>query len=204
MTRSRKMIWALAILVVGYIGYSSLPDAGAMLSGARDKDAARLVTLEQIALADEALADEEAFLAELETARAAVPADPDLPAVIDALDETIRRVGMRWTSGAPSAQDTGFQETGQGEWQLSMTVSGDVRSLPLLLDALRAQSRLIAVDSVQLRNEGAGVVVQISARFFAFPGDPLAFDTPTDPSADPVVDPSGDGSEVSPDVSEEG
>ena len=76
-----------------------------------------------------------------------------------------------------------------------MTVSGDVRSLPLLLDALRAQSRLIAVDSVQLRNEGAGVVVQISARFFAFPGDPLAFDTPTDPSADPAVDPSGDGSE---------
>lgn len=177
MTRSRKILWALAVTVVGLVGYSALPDAGQMLSGATADENQRDVLRQQVALADAALSDEEAFLADLEEARAAVPAAPDLPAVIDVLEETVRRSGMRWTSGAPSAPDAQADAT-QGSWQLAMTVSGSARDLPGLLDAFRVLERLIVVDSVQVRNDGDGVVAQISVRFFALPGDPLAFASP--------------------------
>lgn len=175
MTRSRKILWALAVLVVGYIGYGALPDAGETLSGAREKDTEREITQEQIRLADEALLGAEVFTRDLEDLRVAVPRDPDLPAVIAALDRTVKSVGMRWTSGAPSPQDAGLLEDGNGQWQLSMTVSGDLSRVPVFLRELRDLERLIVVDSVQVRTEGAGVTAQLSVRFYALPGDPLAF-----------------------------
>lgn len=185
MTRSRKILWALAVFVVGYVGYGSLPDAGEMLSGARQKDADRASLLEQIRLADEAMLGNETFLGDLETSRVAVPRDADLPAVIAALDRTVKNVGMRWTSGAPSPQDAGMLEGGNGQWQLSMTVSGDLSRVPVLLRQLRVLERLVTVDSVQVRTEGSGVTAQLSVRFFALPGDPLAF--PGDASPDDVA-----------------
>jgi hypothetical protein len=191
MSRSRKILWALAILVVGYIGYGALPDAGEMLSGARTKDAERESLISQIGLADEAALGGEVFLRDLDAARVAVPVEPDLPELIANLDQTIKVSGMRWTSGAPSPQDAGFREGGNGEWQFSMTVSGDMERVPSLLGELRDLERLVSVDSVQVRSEGTGVTVQISLRFFAFPGDPLAFDAPSDVPAgtqDPAVD----------------
>ena len=188
MTRSRKILWALAVFVVGYIGYGALPDAGEMLSGADRKDAERASLLEQVRLADEAMLGNETFLAELEESRVAVPRDAELPAVIAALDRTVQSVGMRWTSGAPSPQDAGLLESGNGEWQLAMTVSGDISRVPLLLRQLRALDRLVTVDSVQVRTEGSGVTAQISVRFFALPGDPLAFPeeipVPDDPASE--------------------
>lgn len=174
MTRSRKILWAFAVIVVGFVGYAALPDAGQMLSGATNDENQRDVLRQQVALADVALSDDETFLADLEKTRAAVPPTPNLPAVIDVLEETVRRSGMRWTSGAPSAPDAQADAT-QGSWQLAMTVSGSAGDLPGLFDAFRRLERLIVVDSVQVRNEGAGVVAQISVRFFALPGDPLAF-----------------------------
>lgn len=183
MTRSRKILWALAVFVVGYIGYGALPDAGEMLSGAREKDNERTSTLDQIRLADEAILANELFLTELEQLRIAVPRDPDLPAVIAALDRTVKNVGMRWTSGAPSPQDAGLLEGGNGQWQLSMTVSGDISRVPILLRELRDLERLVTIDSVQVRTEGTGVTAQLSVRFFALPGDPLAF-----PEQAPVSD----------------
>ena len=191
MSRSRKILWALAVFVVGYIGYGALPDAGEMLSGARSKDAERESLISQITLADEASLGGEVFLKDLDAARAAVPVEPDLPELIANLDQTIKVAGMRWTSGAPSPQDAGFLEGGNGEWQFSMTVSGDLSQVPSLLGELRDLERLVSVDSVQVRSEGTGVTVQISLRFFAFPGDPLAFDAPSDVSSgtqDPAVD----------------
>jgi len=190
-TRSRKILWALAVLVVGYIGYGSLPDAGEMLSGARQKDAERTATLEQIRLADEAIRGNELFLEDLEQMRAAIPRDPDLPTVIAALDRTVKNIGMRWTSGAPSPQDAGILEDGNGQWQLSMTVSGDLSRVPLLLRELRGLERLVTVDSVQIRTEGSGVTAQLSVRFFALPGDPLAFPeevVPADGSQDATAE----------------
>jgi hypothetical protein len=175
-SRSRKMLWALAILVVGFIGYSSLPDAGELLSGATAKEQATAVLRDQLAVADAALTDEEAFLFELEQARVAVPRSPDLPAVIDVLEETVRRSGMRWTSGAPSGQESS-PDVSQDSWQISMTVSGTAQQVPALLDAIRGLDRLVVVDSVQVRSDGAGVIAQISARFFALQGEPLAFES---------------------------
>jgi Tfp pilus assembly protein PilO len=192
MSRSRKILWALAIFVVGYIGYGALPDAGEMLSGARAKDTERAALLEQVRLADEASLGSEVFLKDLDAARSAVPSEPGLPALIADLDQTIKLAGMRWTSGAPSPQDAGLLEGGNGEWQFSMTVSGDMQRVPSLLRELRELERLVAVDSVQVRSEGTGVTVQISLRFFAFPGDPLAFDTPVAVPAE-TQDPGVDG-----------
>jgi len=177
-SRSRKILWALAVLVVGYIGYGSLPDAGEMLSGARAKDAERDVLRGQIDMADEALADRDGFLAELESLRAAVPTEPSLPDVISDLDRVVRGSGMRWSAGAPSPRDAGLLADGTGQWQLSMTVSGEEDGLLALLDGVGRLERQVTVESVQVRNEGADLVVQLSVRFYALPGDPLAFDVP--------------------------
>ena len=65
MSRSRKVLWALAVLVVGYIGLSSLPSGAELLSGARDTESQIDELRERIALADQAATDPE-FTNELE------------------------------------------------------------------------------------------------------------------------------------------
>ena len=192
MSRSRKALWFLAVLVVGYIGYGSLPDAGEMLSGARAKDAERDVLLSQVALADEAILGADTFLAELDALRTAVPVDPDLPGVIADLDRAVRASGMRWSAGAPSPLDAGLLEGGTGQWRLAMTLSGGSDDLLAFLDEVARLERLVTVESLQVRGEGADFVAQIAVRFYALPGDPLAFD-PDPIAASPTTAASSEG-----------
>lgn len=176
MSRSRKILWTLAILVVGYIGVSSLPSGAAMLSGARSTEAETDELLARIALADEAAADP-SFDASLEEARSAVPVHPELPTIIDLLDGAVRSAGMRWISGSPSAASS----EGSG-WTMALTLTGSARDTTRLLDALHTLPRLVVVDSVQVRGD-VDATILLSVRFFTAEGDPESFRVETDKAA---------------------
>lgn len=186
MSRSRKMLWALAILVVGYIGLSSLPSGAELLSGARETESQIDELRERIELADQAAADTE-FANELETARTAVPVDPELPAVIDLIDGAVRAANMRWISGSPSAAD------GEGSsWTMSLTLTGSSRDTARLLDGIRALPRLVVVDSVQVRGDRDATIL-LSLRFFAAEGDPASFPASDDQAPDAGQDAGQEG-----------
>jgi len=173
-TRSRKIVWALAAVVVGYVGIGALPSGAELLSGAREKEQRRAAVLEQTALADEVIAEGEAFDDRLAALRTAVPADAGLPSVIALIERAVLDSGMVWVSGAPSPiqQAEGAQTS---EWQLAVTINGSARELPRLLEALRDLPRLVVVDSVQVRDDAAATI-QLTVRFFATVGDPASYE----------------------------
>lgn len=169
MTRSRKIIWALAITIVGYIGVSSLPSGAQMLSGARETQAKVDELRERITRTNQVTQDLETFTSDLEAARQAIPVQPELPAVIDLLDAAVRSANMRWISGAPSAADSE-----ENTWKMSLTLTGSARDVTRLLDNIRQLPRLVVVDSVQVRGDRDATVL-LSLRFFAAAGDPESF-----------------------------
>lgn len=175
MTRSRKMLWALAVMVVGYVGYSSMPSGAELLSGARDTEAKIAEVRSRLDVADAAARDKENFTENLETARLAVPVDPSLPDVIDAIDASARTAGLSWLSGSPSAAE------GDGQtWRLSLTLAGDSRNVPKFVEAIAGLPRLLVIDSLQVRGD-RDATIQVALRFFATPGDPDSY--PSDQSA---------------------
>lgn len=173
MTRSRKILWLFAVVVVGYIGSSSLPSGTALVSGARSKEAAATDLRTKIAKADSALSDTANFATNLAIARSLVPVQPDLPEVIALIDGAVKLSGLRWLSGAPSAVSADTIESFQ-QWTLLLTLSGSARALPSFLQNLHALPRLIVVDSVQIRGDREATI-SITLRFFAAVGAPEAF-----------------------------
>jgi Tfp pilus assembly protein PilO len=169
MSRSRKILWTLAVLVVGYIGLSSLPSGTEMLSGARDTESQIDEVRKRIARANDAAGDLDTFTSQLDVARRAVPVEPELPAVIDALDGAVRAAGMRWISGSPSAADSD-----ESNWKMSLTLTGSSRDVGRLLDNIRALDRLVVIDSVQVRGDRDATIL-LALRFFAAQGDPKSF-----------------------------
>jgi Tfp pilus assembly protein PilO len=179
MTRSRKLLWGLAIAVVGYVGFTSLPSGAEMLSGA-DSTRARSAELRgQIDRVDAALAEADRFASDLAAARAAVPVDAELSRMIALIDAAVSASDLDWASGAPSASPA---EAGSGSaWSMSLTLNGEIGNVPVLLENLRRLPRLVVVDSVQVRGASPATVT-LSLRFFAAAGSPGAFPTATDES----------------------
>ncbi len=174
MTRSRKILWLMAILIVGYIGVSSLPSGAQMLTGARETQAEVDELRGRITRTDQATQDLDAFTRDLEAARKAVPVQPELPEVIDLLDSAVRSANMRWISGAPSAADSE-----ESTWKMSLTLTGSARDVTRLLDNISQLPRLVVIDSLQVRGDRDATVL-LSLRFFAAAGDPESFPIPAE------------------------
>jgi hypothetical protein len=76
---------------------------------------------------------------------------------------------MRWVAGSPSRLPAA-----DGSWEISLTLNGASRSVPVLLDEIRALPRLLTVSSVQTRGDAEGIIL-VTVKFYAYAGDPQAF-----------------------------
>lgn len=170
MTRSRKILLALAAVVgiVVLAGGVEIPSASDLVSGAQgDRDAAAALQA-QAAQADEALARQAEFTADLSAARAAVPPTPELSGLITALEAQASADGLVWVSGSPTRTPT---EEGE-RWQLDMVVLGTPQAVAAFTGNLTRLPRLLLLDTLALSaSENGTVSASLVVQFFTAPGD---------------------------------
>lgn len=175
MTRSRKILWAIAALVVAVVTISSfggLPSATDLVSGAESARSEAATLNSQGAQADAALARQAEFADELARARAAVPPTPELSGLISDLEAQAVRSGLLWLSGSPSRTVSDSGET----WQISMTVAGAPSAVAQFTGDLRAAPRLFIVDSLSLQSDADGsVTANMTVEFFTTVGELESF-----------------------------
>lgn len=171
MSRNRKLFWLAAVLVVGYVALSSAPSGADLLSRAlgRGRQADELAA--KSAQAEQAIANSDEFAAELGALRMAVPSEPDLPGLLQAVQRDAAASGLSWVSAAPST--TPADIPGGLVYYLSLNLRGSSRDVPGFLRRLEGMSRLVVIDSVQVQGDAAASVT-ISVRFFVAATTPPA------------------------------
>jgi Tfp pilus assembly protein PilO len=176
MTRDRKLLGILVLIVLIVFSKLFLPSASELNSNAKkDREQAQLL-LAQGAVANESLAVSETFASDLTKMRTLVPVEVELPGIINKINAAVGEANMTWTSGAPGEPVQQSSPNGPyNSWQMSMTIKGSLVDVPKLLYNLYNLDRLFIIDSVLLRDSDTTVTLSINARFFATAGDPAAF-----------------------------
>jgi ABC-type amino acid transport substrate-binding protein len=190
-SRSRRVLIILGVVVVGVLAWPYLPFADRDGGGADTAQSAELLRAQtgeiqrQTLVASEALTDVEGFSADLGRARAAVPVEPSLVELIDMLDAAATAAQLEWRAGTPTAVpladfsgDDALPANAE-VWQLTMSVSGVTTGVNRLLDSLRNLDRLVTVVSVSIQSadEGAGEVTgSLVLRYYTSAGDPAALE----------------------------
>lgn len=175
MTRSRKLLWLTAGIVVAVVSVGSfgdLPSASEMVSGAASKEQQANALNSQAAQARAAAENADQFASTLAAAREAVPPTPELATLVSQVEQEVQATGMTWTSGAPT-------RTTQGDvpsWGMDMVVVGSVDQVQDLVLRLRSLPRLVVVNSLSIQQSGTEPAqTSLSISFFATEGSLESF-----------------------------
>ena len=167
MSRKRKLIWLIVLILSAVLLYPSLPSMEPIIS---DTNSINVVTRDIEIKTEQARSAQDkgdTFILELESVRKQIPSNPDLESLVDELSVRIAGVGMRWTDGSPGALEQSNAEATYRTWQLSLTIQGPQSSVLPLLDSIATMDRTVTLDSVSIRAEGQQVVVSLNAKFYA-------------------------------------
>lgn len=174
MTSSRKaliILGAIALIVVVFSSFGSLPSAASLVSGAETSRSTAATLENQVRAARAALSDPETFADALADARTSVPPTPRLGQLITELETLAVESGLQWVAGTPSRS-----ADGQEAWSLEMKVLGPPTSVVAFLDQLQSLPRLVTVDTLSIQSPtGADTATTLTARFYFTPGDLQAF-----------------------------
>lgn len=194
MSRSRRVLVLLVVLVAAFLAWPYLPLTNSNALGRSDGAAAVRAQVEAVRrstrAAAEALTDVERFSSELGQARTAVPLEPSLVELIDMLDAAASAAQLEWRAGSPSPVPLSNFESSSAVppnadiWQITMSVSGTTDGVGRVLDSLRRLDRLVTVVSVSIQ-PGDGVVNgELVLRYYTSAGDPAAIEAEQEPAED--------------------
>lgn len=167
MSRKRKLIWLVVLVLSAVLLYPSLPSLKPIISDTNGINVVIRDTEIKTEQAQSAQDKGDEFISELESLRKQIPSNPDLESLVDELSARIASVGMRWTDGSPGALEQPSEEGTYRTWQLSLTILGPSGSVPLLLESIATMNRTVTLDSMSVRAEGQQVVVSLNAKFYA-------------------------------------
>jgi hypothetical protein len=170
MTRT-KILGALLVGLIVLFGPSALPiPSPETLREEAVAARGEVNSLKQKIEETAAVAESADFPSRAAIAELAVPAGPDLPGLIDELQDVANQAQMTWVAGAPLkvSNDSGSENI----WTMSMNLEGRLGDLPVVLDLLGVMDRLVTVDSISFqRASGDDIAVTILLRFYATTGE---------------------------------
>jgi Tfp pilus assembly protein PilO len=164
--RTRLLLGLAVAAPLLLVGNSSLPHYQQLEAKAAAQRGQAATVEAQAQAAENFRAHQASFDALLGAYQDAIPATPQLPEVLNALQAAAASSGVTWTAGSPSQGATG--QHGLPTWNVAMSLTGTAAQVGAFTDAVRALPRLVVIDSVALSvSDGTKMTASVNARFFA-------------------------------------
>jgi Tfp pilus assembly protein PilO len=164
MKRTIALVVAPAVAVVGgWYGlvYRSAADDAAAARSDTAKARQELATINaRLAATANEPNDPAALLAQLTTAKAALPAGSDLSGYLTATDEASKAAGVSIVATDPKPPSPG-KTSGLSSIDVNQTVTGERARLLDFLDRLQNLPRLVRVNGVNLTAESSGLTTMV-------------------------------------------